>query len=263
MSPMPAHRRARSAVLWALAAFAALQGILFAAMSTARGQILRDPDWGIRLGRLEKRLAERPEAPLVLILGSSRVGLGLRPDKMMDAWRPQSPTVFNFSRRGFGPMVSLLYLRRILDEGIRPDWVLLEIWPAFLSSDNIFGRDDETLDVRRLQWSDRDLVTRDAKNGAELIRLWLQVQPFPWYWHRSVLICYFAPKWGPPVPFGDDFWAATDDWGWRDLPNLGHERFERFVERAEDITGVLERLDVNPVAARRISDLLKICNERH
>jgi len=159
---------ARSALLWALASFLLLQVALFVAMSTKRGQILRDPDWANRLSRLEQRVAERPQAPLVLVLGSSRAGLGLRPDHMMAAWRPDSPIVFNFSRRGFGPMVSLLYLRRLLDEGIQPDWVVLEIWPVFLSSDNVFGRDDETLDVRRVQWRDRAAVERDEIGRAHV-----------------------------------------------------------------------------------------------
>jgi hypothetical protein len=180
---------------------------------------------------------------------------------MMSAWRPKSPLVFNFSRRGFGPMVSLLYLRRILDEGIRPDWIVLELWPVFLNGNNIFGRDDETLDPRRLQWRDRPAVLRDAKDGSTLMRVWLEAQLVPWYWHRSVLLGYYAPTWGPPVPFGDDFWAATDEWGWREIPQFGHEKLERFVERGKDFKGVLEFLEVTPAAARRIGDFLTVCRD--
>jgi hypothetical protein len=252
---------ARSAILWGMASFAVLQVALFAAMSTTRWQILRDPDWGIRLRRLEARIAERQSDRLLLLLGSSRAGLGIRPDHMMSAWQPRSPMVFNFCRRGFGPMVALLYLRRILDEGIRPDWIVLEIWPPFLTDNNIFGRDDATLDPRRLQWRDRALVERDAKNGSELMRLWLEVQWVPWYWHRTVLLGYFAPEWGPPVPFGDDFWATTDQWGWRGIPRFGHEKFQRFVEKGVEFKGVLEVLDVTPAAERRISDFLTLCKD--
>ena len=148
--------RARSAILWGIGAFAILQVGLFVAMSTTRWQILRDPDWGVRLGRLEARLAERPASPLLLILGSSRVGLGLRPEQMMSAWQPEPPVVFNFYRRGFGPMVSLLYLRRILQEGIRPDWIVFEVWPPFLNDNNVFGRDDGTLDPEHDPHLNRD-----------------------------------------------------------------------------------------------------------
>jgi hypothetical protein len=255
--------RARSAIVCGIISFAILQLGLFASMSTRRLEILRDPDWGLRLGRLETRLSERPENPLVLILGSSRAGLGLRPDQMMSAWEPRAPVVFNFCRRGFGPMVSLLYLRRILEEGIRPDWIIFELWPPFLNDNNIFGRDDGTLDVRRLQWRDRFLVERDAKDGSALMHLWLKVQLTPWYWHRSVLLGYFAPKWGPPVPFGDDFWAATDEWGWRAVPEFGHDRFDRFVKKGDEFKGVLGSLHPTPAAERRITDFLTICRNNH
>ena len=253
--------RARSAILWGIGAFAILQVGLFVAMSTTRWQILRDPDWGARLARLEARLSERPASPLLLILGSSRAGLGLRPEQMMSAWQPEPPVVFNFYRRGFGPMVSLLYLRRLLEEGIRPDWIIFEVWPPFLNDNNVFGRDDGTLDARRLQWRDRPVVERDAKDGAELMRLWLQLQLVPWYWHRSILLSYFAPKWGPPIPFGDDFWTETDDWGWRELPLFGHRRFERFVEKGEEFRHVLEVLHPTPIAERRVTDVLSICRD--
>jgi hypothetical protein len=257
----PNPRSARAAIAWGIAWFVLLQVALFAAMSTERWQILRDPDWGRRLERLETRIEERPDRPLVLVLGSSRAGLGLRPDQMMSTWQPQSPLVFNFCRRGFGPMVSLLYLRRILEEGIRPDWVVFELWPPFLNGNNIFGRDDETLDPRRLQWRDRRAVERDAKDGPRLMRMWMQFQLVPWYWHRSVLLGYFAPKWGPPVPYGDDFWADTDEWGWRETPETEHKHFERFVAKGEEFKQVLESLKVTPQAKRRIGDFLMICKQ--
>ena len=142
---VPRWRTARSAIAWGIASFALLQVALFAAMSTKRWEILRDPDWGMRLNRLETRIKEHPERPLLLVLGSSRAGLGLGPDQMMSTWQPESPLVFNFCRRGFGPMVSLLYLQRIIEEGIRPDWIVFELWPPFLTDNNIFGRDDQTL----------------------------------------------------------------------------------------------------------------------
>jgi len=94
-----------------------------------------------------------------------------------------------------------------------------------------------------------------------LMRMWWKLQLVPWYWHRSVLLGYFAPHWAPPVPFGDDFWVDTDDWGWREIPRFDHEKFERFVEKGEEIKGVLELLRVTSDAERRIHDFLTICRD--
>jgi hypothetical protein len=256
-----ATTRARAAILWAGALFVVLQVALFIAMST-RWQALRDPDWGSRLARLEARLSERPGRPLLLVLGSSRAGVGIRPDELLLKWSSDSPVAFNFARRGFGPMVSLLYLRRLLDEGIRPDWVLVEFWPFFLASNNVFGRDDGMLDPRRLQWRDRAAVERDANDGRAQMHLWMRLQLVPWFWHRSILMGYFAPRWGNVQKFGEDFWAETDEWGWREVRSLTHDRFAREVERQRpELERMVESFALDPTASRRLSDILELSRE--
>src|SRR5262249_43103134 len=42
------------------------------------------------------------------------------------------PVVFNLARGGSSPLLNLLTLQRLLADGIRPDWVLLEIFPPSL-----------------------------------------------------------------------------------------------------------------------------------
>lgn len=230
-------------------------------MST-RWQVLRDPDWGLRLARLKARLADQTGRPLVLLLGSSRAAAGLRPDRMVSTWTSRSPMVFNFARRGVGPMVSLLYLQRLLDEGVRPDWVLLEFWPFFLSTNNVFGRDDAVFDVRRLQWRDRAAVERDLLNGREQMRLWLRFQLVPWFWQRGILMSYFAPDWGKPEQFTENFWAETDEWGWRDVRALTHDRYGRAVEWARpQVKEMVDGFALDPAAGRRVSDILERCRE--
>ena len=58
---------------------------------------LRDPEYGRRLSALRQRQAERgPGRPLVLLMGSSRVAMNVRPGLMEVNRREGGPTVFNF-----------------------------------------------------------------------------------------------------------------------------------------------------------------------
>src|SRR5262249_57475954 len=80
---------------------------------------------------LRRRVAAPPHRPLLLMLGSSRPAVGFRPGVLSPAGDdPDSgPLVFNFSLLSSGPVLELLCLQRLLDDGIRPDFVLVECWP--------------------------------------------------------------------------------------------------------------------------------------
>src|SRR5437764_8478945 len=47
-----------------------------------RWPLLYDPEYGTRLGLLRQRIAEEPERPVLLVVGSSHVGLGFHPEGM-------------------------------------------------------------------------------------------------------------------------------------------------------------------------------------
>src|ERR1700722_1745824 len=99
-----ATRRARSALLWALASFVTAQILLTAALS-ASGQ-LRDPEYGRRLAGLRARLDESaPGRRLVLFLGSSRVGVNIRPGLFAaNARAGAGPVIYNFGLCNAGPV---------------------------------------------------------------------------------------------------------------------------------------------------------------
>src|SRR5437868_15494844 len=77
-------RRGRGVVLSTLVFLAAAQSGLLCTMSFWR-QELRDPQYGYKLARLRKRLiAKDPAAPLVVALGSSRIGMGIHPETLTE-----------------------------------------------------------------------------------------------------------------------------------------------------------------------------------
>jgi hypothetical protein len=127
-----AAARAKTAVLWGLATFFIGQAVLSYAVSHLHPEV-RDPEFGYRLLRLRRLRAAAPERPLCLILGSSRTLCGICPPAL-PPWPADAgpePCVFNFSQFCAGPVRELQTLRRLLADGHRPHWLLLEIWPPY------------------------------------------------------------------------------------------------------------------------------------
>src|SRR5262245_42443557 len=127
----PAPRRGRGALLWGAAAFAAAHLVAMAAGEADWAQ--RHPEFARKLELLRARLDERPGGPLVLLLGSSRTGCGVRPGRLAGLRAPggAAPVVFNFGVCRSAPLLELLTLRRLLAEGVRPEVVLAELWPLW------------------------------------------------------------------------------------------------------------------------------------
>jgi hypothetical protein len=265
MSRLPRRRadtRARAIVLGGIFVFLALQAGLSAAMSS--WPVLRDPDYGNRIVRLEALVREHPRKPLLLVLGSSHTALGFRPDVVMQAWSEgaEPPAVFNFSRLGNGPLFELLYLHRLLARGIRPAWVLLELWPLLLDDRNLDGREDERLDVHRLQSGDWPVLARHSTLHQQLHRQWWWDGLTPWYSQRSTLMGYFAPLWRRVEPFGDFLFAGLDEWGWREWAAMNRDRYRREAQRMTAAWNArLANLQPSARAEREIREVLQLCRE--
>ncbi len=98
---------------------------------------LYDPEYQRRLTTLRARQSEAPERPLLLVLGSSRTLLAFRPESMPSLPTSAGPAVlpFNFSHYAAGPLFNLMELRRLLADGIRPTWLVVEVLPAYFAYD--------------------------------------------------------------------------------------------------------------------------------
>src|ERR1051325_7902208 len=93
---------------------------------------LRDGEYSQKLVALRKEIAAKSaDQPLIIAFGSSLTSLGLRPEAL-DSCRPSNPVgplVYNFGMPGTTVIGQLMCLKRLLAEDIRPDWVMVEIYP--------------------------------------------------------------------------------------------------------------------------------------
>jgi hypothetical protein len=239
---------------------------------------LRDPEFGYKVKQLLGRLEEQPRRPLVLVLGSSRTGVGLRPEVLDRISLPggQSPIVFNFGLTASGPVMELLCFHRLLEEGIHPDWLVVEVMPPLLNQQATGPEGADWIDARRATWSDLTLLRRYAgsREPAEasqegspslpLYRQWCRARLFPWFSQRIYVLSRYAPNW-VPWQSRQDLWQAVDRSGW--LPymrsSVAAEEYHRGLERAHQEYGpYLSDFEVTEIPDRALREILDTCQRK-
>lgn len=214
--PVPCRCRrtgpGRGSLAWATVFF--LGGQLGLALVLEYGRPgVRDPEYARRLTSLRACRDRLPGSPLVLALGSSRVAMGIRPESPDRPGRESEPLLFNYGLVGAGPVLQLLCLHRLLEDGIRPDLVLVEYWPPFLDQEG--SRAEETrFDPLRLGGRDLILAGRYFRPGQRLYSRWWAAQLFPEFSYRLILFNQLLPAWLPWRERQDTRWGTLDASGW-------------------------------------------------
>jgi hypothetical protein len=261
---MPAGRGKR-AIVWAAIVFAGVDLAASFALNTWRPE-LRDPAFGLRLRTLQKRRAENPDAPLVLVLGSSRALHALAPAYLADSLSHQTPTplVFNFSLSGSGSVRELMMFRRLRAAGINPDWLLIETWPVQWPEEGAFA--ERLLVVEdELRWTDMTVLSRYLPGKLEFFARALKGNLVPLVSYRSRLLHSSARILLPHqldrgLAKEDDDWTCTDGTGWlpyRKIPkDLAAQRRE--VEKGLLVAApLLNPLRISPDYDRALRELLE------
>lgn len=246
----------RATIGWGLLGFAGLQLALTACVDQC-WPALRDAQYGRKLALLETACAEHPNRRLLLMLGSSRTAVGFRPDV---ANRPA--TVFNFGLPAAGPLKERQLLQALLDRGIRPDSLLIEIMPPLF---NEAGPDrfceENWLDVPGLAAADMFLLQTYFSHPPQMGLAWARSRLLPCYRLRRRLLTPLAPDWRTPRPTALPT-AEIDGFGWQRLacPILSEEERTRPLERArQTYAGAFRDFRLGAGPCRALNDLLDRC----
>jgi hypothetical protein len=249
------RQRAGRVLLWGLIGFVAIQVALSATMERWQPG-LRDREYGVKLARLRDRMAEAPRRPLVVVIGSSRVATGLRPMQLLN--RPDGasqPLIFNMGIRGAGPLLEVLSLQRLLNEGVKPDCVIFEFWPSACE------REVQRLALCRLGWADGWLIRSYASDAGEFTQSWLLERLNPAYSNRFTIMNQLAPK----MVADDDGWdRRLDAAGWRPNPvPRNRDHFEKLLAKSKTSHGPnLMAFQVPESSDRALRAALGMCRER-
>src|SRR5262249_24528892 len=127
-------------------------------------------------------------------LGTSRTQNGICPAAMGFPDEPGVPRMFNFGQSASPMLKVLLTLLRVLDAGIRPAAVVVEVLPVWLSPDGPAG--DQLRDaVPRLSAGDVRHLAPYCANPEALQARWFAARVAPWHAQRVVLMSHWLPRW--------------------------------------------------------------------
>ncbi len=265
-----AVRRGRRALLWMLALFAAGQWGLGTWLHRRHPEMC-EPTWEFRLGRLRDRLAEAPGRPLLITLGSSRAANGISPADFGD-WAPRNgpqPVAFNFATLGAGPIRELLTLRRLLAHRIRPDWLVVEVWPAFWLDK---GHYEEHMPILQTDshLSDLPVLQRLYHYGWDALAKVVEANLVPIVHARTEVFYQYAPFLvgrgaEHDIHWARGHWLTLDSRGWLPVgwPRPSAEEFRLHIQEAYNVTK--PRLDELMVPANTdwaMRELLRECRAR-
>lgn len=213
--PGRGRRPARGAVAWALAAALAVHAWMAVAVETTRPE-WRDPEFYHRLRRVREFVRWEAEngagRPLVVVLGSSRPQMGLSPEHLGLGVAPADPLVFNCSQSACHPIGERLNLARLLDAGITPDFLLVEVLPALLADTR---PPEASLPVHRLGHADLARLRPLLADPGRVRREWAETRLLTWHSLRHSLQPHLFGRDLIPEARRDDFlWADARTFGW-------------------------------------------------
>jgi hypothetical protein len=248
------HSRARKALAWGAAWFALAQLTAAALLEWKRPEFY-DPKYGCRLALLRDRLARAPGRPLVVALGSSRAEQGLRPGLLTDLSGDTGPVVFNLARGGSSPLLHLVTLRRLLADGIRPDRVLLEVFPPSLVED------DEGIVLAKTTVRDLPVLCHYPV-GWGTYGDFLRDRALLWHTYRRALLADYAP--GGFSPRGWKYLWEERGGEWQDVSDgaTPQERRDLTADARRRYFRKLQHFRVAAAADRALRDLLGLCREQ-
>lgn len=252
---MTRRRFARRTLAWGVSSFLLLQLAVSAVLDRWQ-PVLRDPEFGYKLERLRGRQAESPEAPLILVLGSSRSLMGVRPD-LLNA--DDGPLVFNFAMTGYGPLQELAIYHRLRRHGVRPSRLLLEVLPALLHQDGEI-LEENTFDPHCLEWADLAVMSSHLEMPLRTYWRWCRARLAGCYFYRDAILNRLAPRW-LQLERRLSGWQGMDRWGW--LPNdskLSTEAQARAYEHARrDYSRRFQGFRITALADGALRELLTTC----
>jgi hypothetical protein len=252
-------RRARVALACALLCFVAGQAAF--RWMLAQRPALGDLEFGRKLDDLRARVAAAPGRPLVVMLGSSRVATGFRPDALpgLFAKDGRDAVAFNFAQVGTGPQMAHLVLHRLLDRGIRPDWVLVEFWPPFWAIDGYLKGYIDSLNLASLDWSSARLLASYLPRPGQLYAKWLPAQLAPIFASRFAILSRLGPSWAPNFDPDRRLENLDANGWWTPRATITESDRRRLIEHYRQIYGPrLSHFRPRPTPDRALHDLLDL-----
>lgn len=251
---------ARRAVVWALGAFVLATVGLAASLETVTPE-WRDPEFGVRLHQLQRWKAEAPDRPLVVFFGSSRTQMGIAPAAMGFPDEADSPLAYNFGYRAGRPFRAWFQLMRLLDVGMRPDFVVLQLAQSELTLPDkaqLYSREWSG----RMNIADLQRMSPYESDAGPLWRSWAAARVGALSDSRQAILSDLLPRWQTHAARPHQYWERLDPYGFdaqhlEQFPDDQRERLQRVARK--DHSPTFAGRPIGELANRSVSDLVARC----
>jgi hypothetical protein len=188
--------------------------------------------------------------------------MGYRPEIVE---RNDGPLYYNYGLCFSGPLLNLITLHRLLDAGIHPQAILLEVWPPHLATESAERTDTVSLDVNRLSWRDLKILAPYSAKPASLYQSWLVNRLESWSTYRFTLTRLFAPALLDRVQDSEARWSGMHERGWLGQgPYQAHppsDVYARYlIHTRYSLASVLDKPNMVPLSRSALTDFLDVCH---
>jgi len=265
--PRRMKRSARGLFLWVLFWYVIAQVALLLWMND-RWALNRTRVEHQKWEQLHERLAEFPDRPLVLILGSSRMDWAFEAGRLNGQPGPDGRPllVYNFGVPTTGPMHEVLYLNDLLDEGIRPRLLLVEFVTTHLNQSRRSLLSEERFTVAPwLSFHQLFFLRPYLSNPRKATIDWVQSRLSPWYAFRWHIHEHLQGHDEFIRPY-EQARQPMDSWGCRilcDDPGTPEYRALRWGGAFNMYGPTLQNFRLGAKPAQAMHDLLARCRREH
>jgi hypothetical protein len=260
------YQRSRATLLCGLALFL-LQQLGLAVSIAVWLPGLRDPQYAHKVTGLKERMETSPQPLSIVMLGSSRTAYGLAASGLeppLSAAVGQPVVVYNFGLLGAGPVTELLTLRRLLEDGIRPSLLLVEVLPPLLAGQvPLHEVEERRLPACSLRSDELTLV--ESYSGSRRSRLretWCRSCLLPWYYHRFALVSKIMPVLLHHTSRRNGFDGA-DESGWVPIHAPPELRDQALARAHREYAHYLNGFRLGGPAVKGLKELLDLCRAEH
>jgi len=235
-----------------------------------------DESWLLNRTRVERekweqlhaRLADTPDRPLVLMLGSSRTDWAFQAGRLDGRPGPdgQPLHVYNYGVPTAGSMHEALYINDLLDEGIRPRLILVEFVTTHFNRSQRGQLSEEHFTLAPWLSAHQLLFLRPYfSNRRRMMKEWLESRLAPWYGLRWPIHEHLQGHDTMVRPYAQAR-RPMDSWGCRKLhddPGTPEFRAWRWTAAAKMYGKSLQRFRLGAEPAQAMRDLLARCRREH
>jgi hypothetical protein len=222
-----------------------------------------------KLQLLHERLAEMPDRPLVLMLGSSRADQAFQASRLSGQTGPDGRKLlaFNLGVPTVGGMHELLYLKDLLAEGVRPRLILVEFVSTHLIRSQRGLQSEEHFTIPAyISFHQLHFLQHYYTNRRRAWIEWMEARLTPWYGYRWWIHEHLQGLHSLPEKEFDQSRRPIDPWGWRllrDLPETMAARAVRWAVAYNMYGQTLKHFQLGSKPAQALLDLFDCCRREN